>query len=219
MAIFVNNKRKIFVLTSYKVGYSTLLSQDQHILNYLHYIISFPIFKHLIKKFNYKRYLIIRNPYDRFLSLFSDKFRKQPKRILDGLHTWENVHICLFPYLNIKHGESDASIASKFLDMKISEFLKLLPLVLHKDEHFMSQSTTKQFRLFNRFPINLRMDGYFRLEDQQQEIAKLTGIDFGIKKNISNSNKLKNNLTEDDLLILNRIYEKDFLLGNYTVES
>ena len=49
MAIFVNHKKKIFVLTSYKVGYTSLLSQEESGLNYLHYIIDFPIFKNLIK--------------------------------------------------------------------------------------------------------------------------------------------------------------------------
>jgi hypothetical protein len=87
MAIFVNHKRKVFVLTSYKVGYSTLQSQSQSDLKYIHYLINFTIYRHLVKYFKYKRYLIVRNPYNRFLSLFSDKYRKQPQRILEKLHT------------------------------------------------------------------------------------------------------------------------------------
>ena len=219
MAIFVNHKKKIFVLTSYKVGYSSLLSQEGSGLNYLHYIIDFPIIKHLTKHFNYKRYVIVRNPYYRFLSLFSDKYRKQPQRILDGLHSWENVHICLFPHLNIKQSDSDKTIASKFFEMSISDFIKLIPLVISNDEHFMPQTATKQFRLFDRFPINLRINGFFRIEDQQAELTKLTGIDFGVKKNTSNSKQLKNKLSEKDLILLNKLYKNDFLLGNYKIVS
>jgi hypothetical protein len=133
MAIFVNHKRKLFVLTSYKVGYSTLQSQAKSDLKYIHYLINFTIYKHLVKHFRYKRYLIIRNPYDRFLSLFSDKYRKQPLRIHEKLHTWENVHTSLFPHLNIKQDDSDEIIVSKFLEMTISDFIKLLPLVVNKD--------------------------------------------------------------------------------------
>jgi hypothetical protein len=219
MAIFVNHKKNIFVLTSYKVGYSSLLSQEGSGLNYLHYIIDFPIIKHLTKHFNYKRYVIVRNPYYRFLSLFSDKYRKQPQRILDGLHSWENVHICLFPHLNIKQSDSDKTIASKFFEMSISDFIKLIPLVISNDEHFMPQTATKQFRLFDRFPINLRINGFFRIEDQQAELTKLTGIDFGVKKNTSNSKQLKNKLSEKDLILLNKLYKNDFLLGNYKIVS
>ena len=219
MAIFVNHKKNIFVLTSYKVGYSSLLSQEGSGLNYLHYIIDFPIIKHLTKHFNYKRYVIVRNPYYRFLSLFSDKYRKQPQRILDGLHSWENVHICLFPHLNIKQSDSDKTIASKFFEMSISDFIKLIPLVISEDEHFMPQTATKQFRLFDRFPINLRINGFFRIEDQQVELTKLTGIDFGVKKNTSNSKQLKNKLSEKDLILLNKLYKNDFLLGNYKIVS
>ena len=219
MPIFVNHKKKIFVLTSYKVGYSSLLSQEKSSLNYLHYIIDFPIFKNLIKHFSYKRYVIVRNPYNRFLSLFSDKYRKQPQRIIDGLHSWENVHTCLFPYLKINPADPDKIIASKFLDMTISEFIKLLPLVINADQHFMPQTATKQFRLFNIFPVSIRINGFFRIEDQLVELSGLTGIDFGIKKNTSNSKQLKDKLSQKDLLVLNKLYKNDFLLGNYTMVS
>lgn len=219
MAIFVNHKKRVFVLTSYKVGYSSLLSQEGSGLNYLHYIIDFPIIKHLTKHFNYKRYVIVRNPYNRFLSLFSDKYRKQPQRIIDGLHSWENVHTCLFPYLNIKPTDPDKIIASKFLDMTISEFIKLLPLVINADQHFMPQTATKQFRLFDIFLVSIRINGFFRIEDQLLELSRLTGIDFGIKKNTSNSKQLKDKLSQKDLILLNKLYKNDFLLGNYTIMS
>ena len=219
MAVFVNHKKRVFVLTSYKVGYSTLLSQEQSGLKYLHYIINFSIFKYLIKYFSYKRYVIVRNPYNRFLSLFSDKYRKQPQRIIDGLHSWENVHTCLFPYLNIKPGDPDKIIASKFLDMTISEFIKLLPLVINADQHFMPQTATKQFRLFGIFLLSIRINGFFRIEDQLLELSGLTGIDFGIKKNTSNSKQFKDKLSQKDLILLNKLYKNDFLLGNYTIMS
>ena len=219
MAIFVNHKKKIFVLTSYKVGYTSLLSQEESGLNYLHYIIDFPIFKNLIKHFLYKRYVIVRNPYYRFLSLFSDKFRKQPQRILNGLHNWENIHRCLFPYLKINPADQDKTIACKFLDMTISDLIKLIPLVINDDQHFMPQTVTNQFRLFNIFPVNIRINGFFRIEDQLVELSGLTGIDFGIKKNTSNSKQLKNKLSQKDLLVLNKLYKNDFLLGNYTMVS
>ena len=219
MAIFVNHKKKIFVFTSYKVGYSTLMSQEKSGLSYLHYIIDFQIFKHLIKHFNYRRYVIVRNPYHRFLSLFSDKFRKQPQRILDGLHSWENVHTCLFPHLNIKPADPDKTIASKFLDMTISDLIKLIPLVIKEDQHFMPQTVTSQFRLFDVFPLNIRINGFFRIEDQLVELSELTGIDFGVKKNTSNSKQLKDKLSGKDFLVLNKFYKNDFLLGNYTMVS
>jgi hypothetical protein len=217
MAIFVNHKRKVFVLTPYKVSYSRLKSQSQSGLKYIHYLINFTIYRHLVKYFKYKRYLIVKNPYDRFVSLFSDKYRKQPQRILEKIHTWENVHTSLFPYLNIKQEDSDEIIAPKFLNMTISYFLKIQPLVINEDEHFMPHRTTKQWKLFDKFFISLRIDGYFRLEDHQEYLTYLTGIDFGIKKNTINSKNLKDSLTTKDFLILDKVYKKDFVLGNYTM--
>ncbi len=84
MAIFADYHRSFFIFTSYKVAFSTLKSQKD--LTYLNYKLDFSIIKHIIKHFNFKRYLIVRDPYERICSLFSDKYRKQPERILRGEH-------------------------------------------------------------------------------------------------------------------------------------
>ena len=103
--------------------------------------------------------------------------------------------------------------------MTISDLIKLIPLVINDDQHFMPQTVTNQFRLFNIFPVNIRINGFFRIEDQLVELSGLTGIDFGIKKNTSNSKQLKDKLSQKDLLVLNKLYKNDFLLGNYTMVS
>ena len=64
------------------------------------------------------------------------------------------------PILNIKPADPDKTIALKFLDMTISEFIKLLPLVINADQHFMPQTATKQFRLFDIFPVSIRINGF-----------------------------------------------------------
>lgn len=207
-------------MTSYKVGYSTLRSQakPENNLRYLHYKIDWNIYKHLIKHSNYKRYMIVRHPYNRFLSLFNDKFRKQPQRILDNLHTWENVHQCLYPFLNIDANNLDTDIAEKFLAMSIADFLKILPKVVHLDEHFMPQHTSSTYYFLNRFPLKMRVDRCFRMENDLDELSGLTGLNFGKVSNSSDSKKLKSSLYSEDLVVLNKIYATDFKLGNYQME-
>jgi hypothetical protein len=199
------------------VAYSTLVAQDGEGLNYIYYRVNFSIYRHLLKHFAYKRYLIVRNPYNRFLSLFADKYRKQPQRILDKLHTWEKVHTCLFPYLGISPGDADDTIARAFMNMQISDFLAILPKVINEDEHFMPQMASRQLKLSNQISINLKINGSYRLEDQQDELSRLTGIDFGVQKNKSNSTNYKNVLTNEDLEILNNLYKQDFGLGKYEI--
>ncbi|WP_053971348.1 sulfotransferase family 2 domain-containing protein [Mangrovimonas sp. ST2L15] len=215
MAVFINYSKKFFVFTSYKVAYSTLQNQSGGELKYLSYKLNYPVFRHILKHYSYNKYLLVRNPYDRFLSLFSDKFRKQPERILGGLHTWENVHTCMFPYLGLSNTDSDEMIADKFLTMQLSELISFLPKGILLDEHFMSQKSTIQISAFNKIPIAVPMKKILRLEDQKEDFSKLTGINLGIKRNTSNSKEYKGELSKEDLVVLNRIYKEDFEQGNY----
>lgn len=215
MAVFINYRQKFFVFTSYKVAYSTLQNQSGGDLKYLSYKLTYPIFRHILKYYSYDKYLLVRNPYDRFLSLFSDKFRKQPERILSGLHKWENIHTCMFPYIGLSNSDSDDVIANKFLTMQLSDLISLLPELVHLDEHFMPQKKTVQYDAFSRVPITIPMKKIFKLEDQKENFSHFTGVNFDIRRNTSNSNRFKGKLTTEDLLVINRIYKEDFKLGNY----
>lgn len=215
MAVFIDYSKKIVVITSYKVGYSTLMAQQSQSFKYLHYEVNRDIFKHLVKNFHFKRYCIVRHPYERFASLFSDKYRKQPRRILEKLHTWENVHKCLYPYLQISTNDTDEVIASKFLEMQHSDFLKILPKVIDEDAHFTPQNSSRAYNLWNQFSLKLPIHRYFRLEDQLDELVELTGLNFDVTANSSNSKNIQEILTKQDRKLLDNIYAKDFKLGNY----
>lgn len=215
MAVFINHDKKIIVFTSYKVGYSTLYSQQSNGFKYLHYKIEWVIYKHLIKHFHYKKFMIIRHPYRRYLSLFNDKFRKQPKRILEKLHKWENVHLCMFPYLGLNVEDSDEEIAARFLKMSREEFLTILPKVIDKDEHFQTQTTTKTYRLLKFINIPFKINKYFRIEDELGLLKEKIGVDFSIVKNKSGNTYQTEQLSRKEKVELDRIYAKDFPLGNY----
>ena len=214
MPVFVNYNKKYFLFVPYKVGYSTFLSQKNSGLRYLHVLINFPVFKHLIKYFYFKRILVIRHPYNRFISLFSDKYRKQPLRIIEGLHTWENTHKCLYKHLGITHEMTDKEIASKFLALKISDLIALLPKIIEEDAHFWPQSYSTNFSLFN---LKIPVKYVFQIERDAARIRDLTNIDLSVVKNKSDSDKFELSLNDKEKL--SKIYKSDFKLGGYNQDG
>lgn len=219
MAIFINYKKRLVVFTSYKVGYSTLMSQVNEDFLHLHYTMNFAIYKHLTKYHNFKRYMLVRHPYSRFASLFQDKFRKQPQRILEGLHRWEQVHVCLFPYVGVTKLDADATIAQAFMDMSTSAFLSYLPKVMTQDDHFMPQISSFQCKAFGSLSLPIKIHRFFRLEDEFDTLNNLADLNVRAVKNTSNSKATKQTLTSKDFEILNTLYQDDFKLGGYDMQT
>ncbi len=219
MPVFVNYKKKYFLFTSYKVAYSTLRNQSCNDLTYIHYRITLPVLKHIIKHYKYKRYLIVRHPIKRTISLFSDKFRKQPKRILEGLHNWENCHKVIFPLLNIHLNETDANISEKISKLSLHRFILLLPKIINSDDHYFPQSDARSFYFFKKLKIKIPIHKIFRIEDESKKIQIITGINLNKKLNTSESNKFLSQLNENDKIIINKLYKKDFKLSNYKIDD
>lgn len=215
MPIFVDYKRKHFVYTSYKVAYSTLMSAQNSDLKYLHHEIDFTIFKHLIKHFYFQRYQLTRHPYDRFLSLFKDKYRMEPKKIQNPDFKWQPIHYLLLPYLGLNKSATDTNIARAFLNMDINDFVQLLPKIYLLDGHIAPQKHASALKISDARYISLRVDKYFKIESDKDEISQFTGIDFNQKRNVTNSSNLFNEFNSSSLSILQKLYKEDFNLGNY----
>ena len=76
MAIFVDQVRDYFLLTNFKVMYSTLLAQNNlqeiFLRNYLDYV------KFKSQQSQKQTIMLVRNPYGKLISFFEDKFRRYP---------------------------------------------------------------------------------------------------------------------------------------------
>jgi len=175
------------------------------------------LFRHLVKHFQYKRYLIVRNPYNRISSLFSDKYRKLPKLILDGRFEWESAHKVLYPFLNVDNHRSDTEIAETFMKLELSDFINLLPSIIFKDHHFIPQNMARGLRIYGNNYLYLPVHNVFSLENDIASIQQRMHLDFSIKKNTSNSGKYMDLLSRKEIMIVNKLYKCDFPLGKYNV--
>lgn len=219
MPIFVNYKKNIFVLTSYKVAQTTLRKEGGANFLFLRYNVDFKIFKHFVKHYHFKRYQIIRNPYHRFSSLFSDKFRKQPYKINESGFKWQPVHYIVLPFLGLSQDDPNAQIAEAFLKMSIDDFVEILPKIYLKEGHMSPQKLTSTLKLTNKIYLPLRINGFYKIEEHQKQITEITSIDFKIKRNVTNSEKLQSELTTKAIQVINNLYKDDFILGHYKMKE
>lgn len=219
MPVFVNYSKKFFLYTSYKVAFSTLMFEVERgaELKYLHKTVDFNVYRHLIKYFHFNSYQLIRNPYDRFLSLFSDKFRNQPKIYEDRNFKWQPVHKLVMPYLNLKTSDSNEKKAVAFLDMSIDNFCEILPEIYLKDGHLSPQKYSASLRILNFRYVPIRMSKYYKIENHKGKISDVIGIDFSKKRNVSNSEDLNKEFTAEAIQIINQLYADDFELGAYDI--
>ena len=62
----------------------------------------------------------------------------------------------------------------------------------------------------------MRVDNYYKLEDQKDEISKITEVNFKSKQNnVTKSINLLEGINSKSTAILSKLYKKDFTLGNY----
>ena len=234
MPIFVNQARDYFIITSFKVTYSTLAAHDslseKFLTNYLDCI------RFKGQQSQKQTVMLVRNPYDRIVSFFEDKFIRHPnmpasKRVKysdrDG---WQACQIVFFPYLNINSSTPPNTIATKLKNTSFSQFVSCLPRVYLQDEHLIPQINNIKFQTSinssidsskysdRLIHINLNVDKIIKIEALDREYMKQQfGLDFSIIKNRNPDQKpLASYFNSSSLLeTINSLYEKDFNYFNY----
>jgi hypothetical protein len=220
MPLFADYTKKIFVFTSYKVAYSTLLFEGGKNLNYLNHEVDWIIYKHLLRHFKFLRIQLLRNPYDRIFSLFKDKFRIVPARISNQDFKWQPIHHIIFPFIGVGDGMTNEQIAEKILNMSIDDFIDFLPRIYLSEGHLIPQKLTSAFRIKNGFYYPLRINKYLKIEEDKEEIGELLNLNFfTARRNVTNSSIDKFELSEKSIRTINRLYEGDFKLGDYEIRK
>ncbi len=67
--------------------------------------------------------------------------------------------------------------------------------------------------------MKIPLDGIFKLEHDLELLREITKIDFSNKFNTSNSSQLSSSIGGREYEILNKIYAKDFSIGNYKKQT
>ena len=138
MICFIDPARRFTLATNYKVMYSTLLAQSQ--LTVAH---DRSELERLLRDQTPRitqHYLLVRNPYDRLLSFYADKFQAHPPGADDA--TIQGSHRIFFDLLGVA-ASAGADRAAAFRNTGFERFVELLtPALIVSNVHLVPQSTT-----------------------------------------------------------------------------
>ena len=219
MIVFKKIDEDKFLITNYKVMYSTLSSQPNLIrFNGKKLVIQ------SLKSWSFpsrpRFYLLVRNPYRRIESFFKDKFQKAEEYRLWMIKNnmdkqWQMSTEIFFPYLGLTTSMDPEEISTRLSQVTFDEFISILPEVLMKDRHLTPQYLARilKWKFFGiQFNIPIRIEAIFKLESPEE--LKLCGqlfeIDVSIKKNSTNHIKEEIYWEEHTVSAINHHYRRDF---------
>jgi hypothetical protein len=219
MPVFKIKNKNLYLLTNYKVMYSTL----KHQKDLERILISKKIKRSIILNTFWfskvKFYFIVRNPYDKIESFFREKFRKS-LNYYDENGFWQDSQIVFFPFLDIQDSMTAVLIKEKLRSTSFTEMISILPKIYMLDGHLTPQWTKKRicYKLLNRnFYFAIKTKKTFKLESQKdlKELNNIFNINTDLRINATSSIKEALIWSKADRDIVEDIYKEDFKLFNY----
>lgn len=150
----------------------------------------------------YRFYMIVRNPQDRVLSFFKNKFRTTKNLDQSSLHLF-------YPYLKGSTKEEKRRKAN------LNNFIQILPMVYRKDGHLFPQYLNKGFYIKNLgLFIPFKNVEVYKMETDLLVVENELNISF-IRKNQTKGVDAGglNNLS---ISIVETLYQKDYEQFNYS---
>ncbi len=228
MPKFINYSENYLLITSYKVMYSTLKTQETITYASSKEVARF-LLSNALKLKKPRIYALGRNPYNRLVSFYEDKFQRYPemsyeKRVDCGHgEAWQKCQKIFFPFLDITPDSNDEDIAQALKAVSFRRFIDLLPDVRDLDPHIQPQRVSLTLKLnyaktFPEFSKRLRPDSFIQIESSDVKIlTNELKLNLALRKN-STEYKGKSCPEYFDLSLyetVNRLYRSDFELFSY----
>lgn len=215
MPLFKKKDTNKYLLTNYKVMYSTIHNQDNLSLVRMNSSLKLDI---LLNRFFFsssKFYFISRNPYERIESFFKDKFRNAVD-YYERNGYWQHSQILFFKYLGIDENMSPEMIKQRLISTSFKEIVMILPKVYKDDKHLHPQWFIKIVNI-KKYRVPIKLVKVFKMESQDdlQELQSIFGIDITSKVNSTKEVFDELVWSDDELKIIELLYSKDFKIFKY----
>ena len=223
MPVFNKTESSLYLITNYKVMYSTLKHQKKLERINIRKKFKFKIVFNKLYLNKKKFYFIARNPYDKVESFFRDKFRKS-SNYFDEKGFWQAPQKIFFPFFDIDESMTSELIRQKLIEISFSDFLSVLPKVYMLDRHLHPQWLKQRVKL-RVFGINfnflIKIKKLFKIESQNDlnELKEIFNID--IKSRFNSTGSVNENIiwTKKDIKTVEELYKNDFKLFDYKFKT
>ena len=213
MPVFHHQASNQYVLNSYKVLYSLFADSPawRQLGEFSPRIAAGIVRRNAL----FRMTQIVRNPYDRIVSCFKDKFRKQPMRINEQNFEWQACHKIMFPFCGISPLDPSDVMAQQFLKMSFAEFLEILPHICRLESHFHPQVFSSSLSIGNSLRIRFPFVRVIRMEEKEA-LTQLPDVNFSAIINSTTDVPQDFELDEYARSVIRTIYKEDFVLGRYS---
>lgn len=215
MPSFIDGDETYILVTNFKVMYSTLRRQP-NLIPIPDYIARRRIIRGKIRRNNLKSYMLVRNPYDRLVSFYTNKFEDDHLNRINK--NWQHCQLIFFPHLNLSPQDDEKIIADRLTATSFDEFSSLLPEVYKLDLHLQPQSWVIRRKWKGFLSIKIPIDTILRMEFDLERLESELGLDIGIIDNPTRHSAYRNYFTRTSLDTANELYVRDFVLFGYRMD-
>jgi hypothetical protein len=208
---FVNHRERYILTTSYKVMYSTLSRQAglEKLPPRSLYVCRLWLDTRL------RHYMLVRDPYARLASFYSNKIAETGRRVAGG-HRWQLCQRIFFPHVGVSGDEDPLEIDARLKALPFERFVGLLERVAWLDHHLIPQAESRWRRVRGtRFGVRLPVHRFLKMESDLDCLRSVLRLDLTIRENASETRAVDALFTPQMRAVVQRVYERDFVELGY----
>jgi len=222
MVIFQKQNEDIYLITNFKVMYTSLKKQESLIKVQPTKILLLKIMVSWILPRS-RFYLVVRNPFDRIRSFYKSKFvRADDNRLYmlkNNTGNWQASTEHFFPYLGLDTEMDPLDVSKKLAATAFDEMISILPKVFMKDGHMCLQAASckMKFRFGFNISLPIKFERVFKIESHHdlKELSDMFDLDLSTKYNNTSAIEDHSVWSQNSIQIVKYIYKLDFKSFEY----
>ncbi len=210
MPYFYNTNSGDIIIANYKVMNSTVRKQTNwFVLSNWKIALIIVLSKFSFKK---KKYFLVRNPYDRLVSFYENKFKRNPTELLagDSSKDWQYCQKIFFHKLGISSKHTLEEKCKIFTNTSFENFIEMLPDLYMTDLHLIPQ-----YKILKLFFWRVKYDRLIKIEDMDEEFMKSIEVDIMVRVNKTVRTKWQDYYSVSTKSRVKDLYNRDFEIFKY----